>query len=220
MAEMCTTLKRVHVLESLSIISDMLGSMTSDIKGAWESLEGDTDDGVKAAGAEFREATIRFRKALKEGVEKFKRSEEALTRANEGVERLRSLAGMVSQVPGTDTQEGMQAVMALQTFANAEMGRSQVQQLKEERDRCLCNLKALAESSNLHRFIFAIPVCPICMNSQANMMLPCGHTYCKNCLDEITRQSTQSHAAPPSVTCAMCRGQCTLSHARSIYTDY
>ena len=213
--EMCTTLKRVHVLESLSIMSDMLGTMTNDIKGAWESLEGDPDEGVQAASAEFREATVRFRKALKEGVDQFKRSEEALVRAGEGVDRLRSLAGMVSQVPGTDSQEGMEAVMALQSFAKAEMGRSQVQKLKEERDRCLCNLKVLAESSNLHRFIFAVPICPICMNSQANMMLPCGHTYCKSCLDEITRQSSQT-----SITCAMCRGQCSLTQARSIYTDY
>ena len=218
--EMCTTLKRVHVLESLSLTSDLLTAMTAETRAAWDSLEGHPDEAVCAVGGEFKEASVKYRKALKESIEAFKRAESELVSAEEGTDRLRNMATMVSQLPGTDSKEGMDAVFALQAFAKSELGRADVQRIKEERDRCLCNLKVLSEASNLHRFIFAVPVCPICMNSQANMMLPCGHTYCKGCLDEITRQSSQAMAAQPSVTCAMCRCQAQLSQARSIYTEY
>ena len=57
-------------------------------------------------------------------------------------------------------------------------------------------------------------VCPMCQELYKDaMLLSCGHTYCKECLQELDRSSS-THGAPSFIVCPLCRSRTKLSKKR------
>lgn len=224
---MCTTLRGVQVLDSVSVIGEFVTKMTDEVRDAWSEIPVDDaqelSPGIYQAAAEFRDCSSRFRETVRGKIESFKSAERRLTRLQDACTRLQILGKAAADAPCTDSEEGMKAVLALEAFVRNTQATANITEARQERDKELRDIKALMQASSLHRFMFCVPTCPICMQEQADQMLPCGHTYCQACVEDIARQSYTpsigNRNGNSQITCGMCRAVCGVAQVRRIFTN-
>lgn len=218
---MCTTLRGVQVLDSMSVVGELVDNMTQEVKESWPSMStAEASPESKEAAAHFMNASIKHKQLLKEKVTLLKDLQTRITNIETGVDKLRDLTKAVSEAPCKDSEEGLNAVLALEAFVKSTTLTSDVKPIMGKLDSVLVDIKVLMEASSLHRFMFSVPTCPICMQDQCKQMLPCGHTFCHVCVDDISRQSSGSRRQRELVvTCPMCRNTSSLNSVRNIFID-
>lgn len=209
-----TTLRQLRHIKRLSVLEEMLDEKLANLVMQGKPKD---DEEQPEEVKNLTQAIDRYREKLTEHINAYRTSHYYLERENQIILSVKKYMAFLNKALESYHYEHTEPMIAaIERFHEDLMTQEQIESHQTNLKNAVDALQKLTRPTKYFQNLFDSPICPICMEHKCDRFLPCGHMFCKMCLDDLRTQSNLGKLTT-SVVCALCRSSTTVERVSPLH---